>query len=136
MAVDPSKIVGVVENDEPDDVSPFDEPSAAHQAIARFVVEFLLDEVRTGRVPREFLPLQSGVGNVANAVMAGLGDNPDVPPFSMYTEVFQDSCVDLMERRRLVGASSTSLTITPDRLKRIYEWMDFFGRASCCARRS
>lgn len=128
MAVDPSKIVGVVENDEPDDVAPFDEPSAAHQAIAKSVVRFLLDEVRAGRVPREFLPLQSGVGNVANAVMAGLGDNPDVPPFSMYTEVFQDSCVDLMERRRLVGASSTSLTITPDRLKHIYEWMDFFGQ--------
>ena len=128
MAVDPSKIVGVVENDEPDDVAPFDDPSAAHQAIAKFVVRFLLDEVRAGRVPREFLPLQSGVGNVANAVMAGLGDNPDVPPFSMYTEVFQDSCVDLMERRRLVGASSTSLTITPSRLKHIYEWMDFFGQ--------
>ncbi len=127
MAVNPAKIVGVVFNDEPDDVAAFDEPSKAHQAIARYVVDFLLDEVRAGRIPKEFLPLQSGVGNVANAVMAGLGENPDVPPFSMYTEVFQDSCVDLMERRRLVGASATSLTITPERLKHIYDWMDFFA---------
>ena len=44
----------------------------------------------------------------------------------MYTEVFQDSCVELMERRRLLGASSTALTITKDKLERVYEHMDFF----------
>jgi acetyl-CoA hydrolase len=44
----------------------------------------------------------------------------------MYTEVFQDACVELMEQGRLVGASSTALTITPDKLQRIYDDMDFF----------
>jgi acetyl-CoA hydrolase len=124
--VDPRKIVAVVRNEEPDDVAPFDEPSAAHRRIAQYVVEFLLDEMRAGRIPREFLPFQSGVGNVANAVLAGLGENPDVPPFQMYTEVFQDSCVELMERGRLVGASTTALTLSPERLARVYDDMDFF----------
>jgi propionyl-CoA:succinyl-CoA transferase len=126
VGIDPRKVVAVVRNDEPDDVAAFDPPSQACEAIARRVVRFLLDEMQAGRIPKEFLPFQSGVGNVANAVLAGLGKDPDVPPFSMYTEVFQDSCVDLMENGRLVGASSTSLTISPALLSRIYDNMDFF----------
>ena len=55
------------------------------------------------RIPKEFLPLQAGVGNVANAVMGVLGDSPDIPPFMMYTEVFQDSLVDIMERGKIEG---------------------------------
>jgi acetyl-CoA hydrolase len=126
VAIDPKKVVGVVEHDEPDDVAPFDEPTKTHNRIAEYVIEFLLNEMRADRIPAEFLPLQSGVGNVANAVLAGLGENPDIPPFTMYTEVFQDSCVELMERRRLLGASSTALTITKEKLERVYDHMDFF----------
>jgi acetyl-CoA hydrolase len=126
VAVDPRKVVGIVEHSEPDDVAPFDPPTSAHNRIAQYVVEFLLSEMRAGRIPEGFLPLQSGVGNVANAVLAGLGENPEIPPFTMFTEVFQDSCVELMERRRLVGASATALTITKEKLERIYEHMDFF----------
>jgi acetyl-CoA hydrolase len=89
-------------------------------------VSFLLNEMSAGRIPKEFLPFQSGVGNVANAVLATLGEHPDIPPFQMYTEVYQDSCVDLMEKGRLVGASTTALTISPPQLARIYDEMDFF----------
>jgi acyl-CoA hydrolase len=71
--------------------------------------------------------LQSGVGNVANAVMAGLGRNDDVPPFAMYTEVFQDALVDLMEAGQLRGASSTSLTLSEASINRVYDNMDFFA---------
>jgi propionyl-CoA:succinyl-CoA transferase len=59
-------------------------------------------------------------------VLASLGEHPDIPPFMMYTEVYQDSCVDLMEKGRLVGASTTALTVSPPQLERIYEAMDFF----------
>ena len=124
--VDPAKVIGIVENEEPDHVVPFTPPDTPSHKIARFLVRFLVDEIRAGRVPREFLPLQAGVGNVANGVMAELGADPDIPPFMMYTEVFQDSLVELMERGRLLGASATALTVTTDVLRRMYENMDFF----------
>jgi acetyl-CoA hydrolase len=125
--VDAEKIIGIVETDEPDGIAPFDPPDACSQRIADHVVRFLLDELLAGRIPPEFLPLQSGVGNVANAVMAGLGRNDDVPPFAMYTEVFQDALVDLMEAGQLRGASSTSLTLSEASINRVYDNMDFFA---------
>ncbi len=128
VQVDPAKIVGVVENDESDGVAPFDQPDEVSQKIANHIIAFILEEKAQGRIPKEFLPLQSGVGNVANAVMAGLGAHPDVPPFYMFSEVFQDALVDLMENGRLLGASATSLTLSDPQMKRVYDNMDFFTK--------
>ncbi len=125
--VDPQKVIGIVETDEPDQMDPFVPPDGTSQRIAKHVVRFLLDEMQAGRIPAEFLPLQSGVGNVANAVMAALGEDPDIPPFSMYTEVFQNALVDLMWQGKLLAASATSLTVTPDQMERLTEEMDFFA---------
>jgi len=127
VQVDPEKIVAVVEHECPDDVNPFSEADEASRRIARHTVQFFLDEIAAGRIPEEFLPLQSGVGNVANAVMAGLGEAEDIPPFYMFSEVFQDSLVDLMEQGKLLGASATSLTVTEPHIRKIFEEMDFFG---------
>jgi acetyl-CoA hydrolase len=124
--VDPSKIVAVIDNNEPDGMAPLNEPDEVSRKIAHQVVDFLLEEQRAGRIPPEFLPLQAGVGNIANAVMSCLGDDPDIPAFMMYTEVFQDALIDLMEQGKLVGASTTSLTVSDDNLQRIYNNMDFF----------
>lgn len=126
-AVDPRKIVGIVETDEPDGVSPFNEPDEVSRRIAGHVVRFLMDEMKAHRIPPDFLPLQSGVGNVANAVMAGLGES-DVPPFYMYSEVFQDALVDLMLNDRLLGASTTSLTLSEPKAQQVFDAMDFFSR--------
>lgn len=125
-AVDPRKIIGIVETDAPDGVGGFDQPDATSERIAGHVVEFLLAEMAAGRIPADFLPLQAGVGNIANAVMAGLGDS-GVPDFYMYTEVLQDSMVDLLARGRLLGASTCSLTLSEPQMQRVYGEMDFFA---------
>ncbi len=126
-AVNPDKIVGIVETDESDDVAPFSPPDAVSQRIAEHVIEFLLHELNAKRIPPDFLPLQSGVGNVANAVMHGLGENSLVPPFYMYTEVFQDALVDLMLNERLLGASTSALALSEPQIQRLYANMDFFS---------
>ncbi len=124
--VDPKKIVAVIDNNEPDGIDPMNPLDEISRRIAHQVVDFLLDEMRAGRIPHEFLPLQAGVGNIANAVMSFLGDDPDVPDFFMYTEVFQDSLIGLMEKGHLLGASTCSLTVSDENLQRIYNNMDFF----------
>src|SRR5262249_21174437 len=109
--VDPNKVVGVVETYRPDELGDFAPPDPVSEAIAGPVVGFLPGELAAGRVPPDLLPLQVGVGNVANAVLAGLGANPDVPDFLMYTEVFQSAAFELMTSGRLKGASTCALTL-------------------------
>lgn len=125
--VDPKKIVGIIESNEPDQIDPFMPMDWRSARIADHVVRFLFGEMISGHIPREFLPLQAGVGNLANSVMAALGNNPYIPPFKMYSVTFQDSMVDLMEKGKLVGASVCSLTLTPDNLQRVASNMDFFA---------
>lgn len=72
------------------------------------------------------MPLQSGVGNIANAVLGALGSNPDVPNFEMYTEVLQEAVVDLIRAGRVKFGSTCSLSVTNDCLQGIYDDFEFF----------
>jgi succinate CoA transferase len=126
--VDPKKVIGIVESDEPDHVIEFETPDDIGRQIAEHVVNFFLEEMHNGRLPKTLLPLQAGVGNVANGVLAALGRHPDIPPFNMYSEVFQDAMVDLMAEDKLLGASATSLTITLQKLRQLVADIDFFAR--------
>jgi succinate CoA transferase len=125
-AVDPRKIIGIVENQEPDLVAPFESPSAFSQKIADHITRFLLEERKAGRLPQQPLPFEAGIGDISNGVVSTLGRNEEIPPFRMYTEVLLDALVPLMEKGRVLGASATALTVSPETLKGIYENMDFF----------
>lgn len=124
--VDPKKIVGIVETDQVDEVGGFSPPDELSQKIAGFVVDFLRSELKSGRIPAEFLPLQSGVGNVANAVFEGIGASEDIPDFFMYSEVLQPGPFNLMRKGRLLGASSCGLTLLPEHIDEIVNDIDFY----------
>ncbi|MCX7868366.1 MAG: succinate CoA transferase [Terrimicrobiaceae bacterium] len=126
IQVDPSKIVGVVETNMADEVGAFDPPDPTTEAIGRNVADFLANEILEGRIPPEFLPLQSGVGNIANAVLAALGSHPGIPPFEMFSEVIQDSVIALLKEEKCRFVTGTSLTVSPDVLREIYDRLDFF----------
>ncbi|MFC1489229.1 succinate CoA transferase [Thermodesulfobacteriota bacterium] len=125
--VDPKKVIGVVINDESDHVDEFTPTGPISQKIADHIVKFFVDEIRAERIPKSFLPIQVGVGNVANSVLAELGASPEIPTFSMYSEVFQDSMVDLIAEEKILGASATSLTITAPKLRQVVDNIDFFS---------
>jgi succinyl-CoA:acetate CoA-transferase len=110
---DPDKIVAIVETDRPDRNAGFTTPGADDLAIAGHLLEFLEHEVRKGRLPPSLLPLQSGVGNTANAVLTGLIDAP-FDNLTAYTEVIQDGMMALMDSGKLRLASSTALSLSPD----------------------
>jgi succinate CoA transferase len=126
--VDPKKVVGVVETDEPDGGRGFTPPDRVSRAIAGHVTRFFLDEIARGRIPPEFLPLQSGVGNVCNAVLRGLAECDDFPRFKVFTEVLQDAMLDLLAAGSILGASTCSLTLSDEKLRFLYEHFDDFAR--------
>lgn len=103
--------------------------------IGQNVADFLSRELKQGRIPSSFLPLQSGVGNIANAVLSALGSHKGIPDFEMYTEVIQDSVIDLMDQGRVKFASGCSLTVSPEKLKHVYDRLDFSTNESYCVPR-
>ena len=105
VKVDPAKIVGVVKTDEPNEGGKFSPLDDVTMAIGQNVANFLVGEIIAGRLPKEFVPLQSGVGNVANAVLGCMGENKDIPAFNVYTEVIQDAVIALMKQGRVKFAS-------------------------------
>lgn len=126
IQVDPAKIVGIVEVNKPDEARAFTAPDPVTDRIGQNVADFLAADMRAGRIPSTFLPLQSGVGNIANAVLGALGRNPEIPAFEMYTEVLQDSVVGLIKQGRVKFGSTCSLSVTNECLNEIYGNMDFF----------
>lgn len=127
VVVDTKKIVGVVETDEPDVLPTLDPPDEVSERIADHLLHFLRREMSAGRIPPEFLPVQAGAGNLVNSVMARLGVSEGMPPLQLYGDVFQDAMVDLMEAGHVRGASATSLTLSPSRLRHVFANMDFFA---------
>jgi succinyl-CoA:acetate CoA-transferase len=109
------KIVAVVETDAPDRNAPFTAPDETSRLIAGHLVEFLEHEVSRGRLPAELLPLQSGVGNVANAVLAELGTTR-FENLTAYTEVIQDGMLSLLGSGKVTVASATAFSLSPDGL--------------------
>lgn len=116
--VDREKIVAVVETDAPDRNAPFAKPDDTAKAIAGHLLEFLSHEVKKGRLTQNLLPLQSGVGNVTNAVLAGLGDAP-FGNLTAFTEVVQDGMLDLLDAGKLRMASATAFSLSPAAAERL-----------------
>ncbi|HEX5790272.1 MAG TPA: succinate CoA transferase, partial [Luteolibacter sp.] len=124
--VDPKKIVGVVHSNCPDEVKEFTPVTETTSRIGRHVAEFLASEIRNGHIPKCFLPIQSGVGNVANAVLGAMGEHPEIPRFQMYSEVIQDAVIDLLRQDRCSFVSGVSLTVTDTVLQGMYANLDSF----------
>jgi succinyl-CoA:acetate CoA-transferase len=109
---DPAKIVAIVETDAPDRNLPYAAPDATAGAIAGHLIAFLSHEVKKGRLPESLLPLQSGVGNITNAVLAGLMEAP-FSNLTSFTEVIQDGMIDLIDAGKLSLASATAFSVSP-----------------------
>ena len=124
--VDAKKIVGVVHSNRPDEVKDFNPVTDVTTRIGLNVAEFLASEIRNGHIPKTFLPIQSGVGNVANAVLGAMGEHPEIPRFQMYSEVIQDSVIELVKQDRCAFVSGVSLTVTDPVLQSIYDNLDYF----------
>ncbi|NPV26820.1 MAG: acetyl-CoA hydrolase/transferase family protein [Firmicutes bacterium] len=115
----PEKIAAIVITDIKDRVRPLAPVDEISKRMANNLIEFFQFEVRKGRLPKNLLPLQSGVGSVANAILAGLVDS-SFENLDFYSEVIQDSVFDLIDAGKIRIASGTSLTPSAEGLVRFY----------------
>lgn len=107
----PEKLVAVVLTDSPDRPTAFAAVDERSASIAGHVLDLLEHEVRHGRLGPGLLPLQSGIGNIANAVLAGLDEAP-FGRLTAYSEVVQDSMLALLRSGTLSTASATAFCLS------------------------
>jgi succinyl-CoA:acetate CoA-transferase len=115
----PEKIIAVVPTHEPDYSPPSRPADGDSQLIAGHVLDFLTHEVRRGRLPATLPPLQSGVGNITNAVLEGL-DGGEFPPLTAYTEVIQDGMLQLLRSGAMSVASATGFPLSQDGIAELH----------------
>jgi succinyl-CoA:acetate CoA-transferase len=105
------KIIAIVETNTPDRNNPFKEPDEDSRRIAGHLLDFMEWEIKKGRLPHNLLPLQSGVGNIPNAVLEGLNEGP-FENLTAYTEVLQDGMLAMLRSGKLLSASATAFSLS------------------------
>lgn len=128
LKVDPAKVVAVVPCHYKYGVKAFTPVDETTAQLGRNVASFLKAELKAGRIPAEFLPLQSGVGNVSNAILQALKEDQEIPPFRIYTEVMQDKVVELIDEGRCLFASAGSLALSDEVYDKVMDNIDFYKK--------
>ncbi len=114
VEIDKRKVVAVVHSDKPDYPVEFKEVSETDKRIAHNVVEFLHYIQRTLGWGKRLPPIQSGVGNVANAIVGQLYDSP-FQKIRFWTEVFQDGMMRFVEDdAKFECASATAVSFSTE----------------------
>jgi len=126
MTVNPDKVIAVVFSSTPDRLNKFTPLDEISIAIGDNVVKFLKGEEDAGRLPKgKLLPLQSGIGNVANAVLAGLS-RAGYKNLECYSEVIQDGMLDLIKDGTVDLASAAALSLSPKAVEEFRQNVNFY----------
>jgi len=120
LPIDDEKVIAVVESTQPDR-PPLKEPQhdIKYAQIADHLVEFFTNEIKHGRLPKTLLPIQSGVGNIANAIIGELAKGPFYG-VSSWSEVMQDTFLDFIDEGKLKVASAGAVRFSPKGFERLY----------------
>ena len=121
------KVVAVVETDAPDRNTPFKAPDDVSKRIANHILDFFQREIELGRLPKELLPIQSGVGNIPNAVLEGLDAGP-FKDLTAFTEVIQDGMLKMLKSGTLSIASATAFSLSPDGIKEFDDNIELYRK--------
>ncbi|MGJ1412294.1 succinate CoA transferase [Sphingobacterium thalpophilum] len=123
IPLDPGKIVGIVFTNELDSPADIAEPDVKTTAIAQHILHFFENEVELGHLSESLMPLQAGIGKVANAVLTGF-IHSKFHNLTMFSEVLQDSTFDLIDAGKLDFASASSITVSAECYSRIFDHLD------------
>ncbi len=119
IEMDPSRVVAILFSQEEDSCAVFTRPNDISRQIASHILDFVRHEIKKDRMPPS-LPWQSGVGDVANAVLSGFMEDDFYKDLDIYSEVLQDAVLDLIDLGKVRAASGSSLTLSHRARRRFF----------------
>lgn len=120
IEMDINRVVGIIFSDEQDSCPVFSDPDDVSVRIAEQILDFIRHEIKKDRLPAS-LPWQSGVGDVANAVLAGFLDDDFFKDLEVYSEVLQDTVLDLIDMGKIRAASGSAFTLSHRARERFFK---------------
>ncbi len=111
IEMDPDRVVAILFHDQQDSCPVFTAPDRSSQLIGEQILDFVRHEIKKERLS-PFLPWQAGVGHVANAVLGGFMNNGFFNNLELYSEVLQDSVLDLIDMGKVRAASGSAMTLS------------------------
>jgi succinate CoA transferase len=120
MECNPDRVVAILASKEEDSCPIFNEPDEVALLIAEQILDFVQHEVKKGRLPSG-LPWQSGVGDVANAVLGGFLEDDFFHNLDLYSEVLQDAVLDLIDMGKVRAASGSAMTLSTKARQRFFK---------------
>ncbi|KGR75871.1 succinate CoA transferase [Ureibacillus manganicus] len=130
IKVDPAKIKAIVVSEEPDAPSLIVPPDEETQTMANLLLDFFRSEINAGRLTNKLMPLQSGVGSVANAVLDGFADS-EFEDLVVASEVLQDAVFNLIDAGKVSFAAATSITLSEELQKKVYGNLEKYADKLC-----
>lgn len=130
IKIDPAKIQAIVVSEEPDAPSMIVPPDEETQTMANILLDFFRDEIKAGRLTNELMPLQSGVGSVANAVLDGFADS-EFENLVVASEVLQDAVFNLIDAGKVRFAAAASITLTKELQEKVYGNLEKYADKVC-----
>ncbi len=123
ITIDPKKVVGIVFTELPDSAAVVSAADSKTTAIANHLLSFFENEIELGRLTKSLMPLQVGIGKVANAVMSGFSSG-NFENLIMYSEVLQDSTFELFDSGKMIFASASAITVSEPCYKKMIQNFD------------
>lgn len=111
IEIDPRKVVAIVFTELSDSPAQVTAPDEKTTAIASHLINFFENEIKNKKLTRSLMPLQAGIGKVANAVLSELNKG-NFHNLTMYSEVLQDSTFELLDSGKMTFASASSITVS------------------------
>lgn len=125
ISFDREKLACIVEASLPDPIISTQDPGRTSKKIAGNLVAFLQEEVRAGRLPDNLLPLQMGLGNIADAFARELAIS-SFDNLTVYSGGVGDGILDLIDSGKVEAVSTSGLYFTTDGQKRFFENLDHY----------
>ncbi len=114
VEIDKNKVVAIVESRMPDYPVSFKSTQEIDSKIAENVIDVLLQGRKWFNWGKRLPPIQSGVGNVANAIVSELYKSP-FQKIRFWTEVFQDGMMRYVEDdEKFDSASATAISFSTE----------------------
>ena len=120
IEVNPEKIKGIIISDKktaPPKRAAIDETSSK---IAKNIIDFFEKEVEKGRLPKNLLPFQTGLGGTGSAILHEL-EQSKFENLEVHSALLDDGVLDLIDSGKIKAASGVGLFFTDEALQKFFK---------------